>query len=367
VRRRLPLDPRAIGVFVVVAIVTLVANASVFLQPDPADFRSFYLAARAVYRHLDPYDPVVLLDLNRRQPAYPYLYSPLLASIAIPLTRLELLTAFRLWSAGSIAAFGLVAALTVATRSIAAVRVAAQRPLVGLLAILVVGAALGSSNMIHSGQVNSFVLVPLVASFVLARRRPGLAGGCLAVAGLLKTSPVIVVFLFVAERRWRALLAAAVTALGIAGLTTLRVGVRGWERFFDFVDRTSRLEPIVGLFAYSAPPNFSLVGVVTRLTHDDLVTSRMIAGGVSLALLAPILVLAARRRDVERGRAGLVLSILVVMVVSSPLAYVHHVIYVLPGVVWLLLLGLGLETPSLGALNLAALLGLWLVGLLARA
>ena len=117
--------------------------------------------------------------------------------------------------------------------------------------------------------------------------------------------------------------------------------------------------------------------------------TRIGAGVLSLAAIVPVALTAWRHPN----RDGVVLAALVVMVLSSPLAYVHHVVYVFPAAAALLLdaatrdrfaradalvlatavagvdfgaLGMAAGHGGFGAINAAALATLYVLGLTDR-
>jgi hypothetical protein len=314
---------------------------------------------------LNPYDVTQLPRFANNERVWPYLYSPLAAVLLVPLTHWKLLSALRLWTYASASAFGLASAIATHRTRLPALQAIAFAVLLGI--------ALNVRNVLEMGQINTIVLVPITLAIALRERRPLAAGACIAVAGLLKSSPFFLLVVFVAERRWRMLAAAAVTTLAVAALPLPFAGIETWRHYFEMGQRVSRLEPIPGLFPFDAPWSFSLVGVMMRAG------ARFAAPALTIALAIPIAFAA------WRGRTGVFLSALSLMVLSAPLAYVHHVIYVFPGallafcdaaarkrtvfaVTLLVVAGIaGIDFPAQGeaARNFAALLALYALGFLA--
>jgi len=325
---------RSVAVVITVALLTAVGAFTAFASLNPRDFRSFYLAAAALRHGLDPHDLATLQSLDHGAPAYPYLYSPILALLCAPLTAFDILTAYRVWTVGSIGAFAVAAALAVARGSVATMRIGRLGTTVCILAVLVAAGALDVRSSVHMGQVNTFVIVPLTASIILARRRPYAAGVCLALAGLIKTSPFVLLVLFAAQRRWKAVGATLVTTIAGIVLTLPVIGTRPWTRFFGLLDRMSHLVPIEGLFAFNAAPNFSFIGMSSRMT-SDVASARLIGIVMTVLMTVPVVMVSVRGK--KHDAKGVLLATLVLMLLASPLTYVHHVIFLFPAVVWLLL------------------------------
>jgi hypothetical protein len=306
---------RSLFVFAAVwAVATLIAHGTVTTGP-PFDFRSFYTAAWCVREGLNPYDASQLSRFDNGEHVWPYLYSPFAALLVVPLTHWKMMPAFRFWTYVSAGAFGLTSAIATHRTRLPAIQAIA-------FAVLL-GAALNVRNVFDMGQINVIVLVPIMLAIALRERRPLAAGASIAVAGLLKSSPFFLLIVFAAERRWRMLAAAAATTLAVAALTLPFAGVATWEHFFEMGERVSRLEQIPGLFPFDAKWSFSLVGITMRAGAN----ARLVAPAITIMLTVPIALAA------WRGRAGVFLSALAVMILAAPLAYVHHIIYLFPGAI----------------------------------
>lgn len=304
---------RSAFVFLAVWAVAIIIAHGPLTTGSPADLTSFYVAAQCVRHGLDPY---TINNFAQFQPTkvWPYLYSPLLAVLLVPMTFSKLAPAFRFWTLLSSGAFGFTSAVSTHRLRLPAMH--------AIVFSVLVGVALNLRNVFDLGQINTMVLVFITLAFVLRERRPVLAGACLAVAGVLKSSPFYLIVLVVAERRWKMLGAVLGTATLVSALTVPIAGVHTWQAFIEMGRHASKLETIPGLFPFDVPWSFSFVAMLMRAGLD----ARIFAPVLTLALTIPIAVAA------WRGRRGIFLSALVVMVLSAPLAYTHHVIYVFPGV-----------------------------------
>lgn len=183
------------------------------------DFLNFWMYGRAAW---EP-DPGRYYDLATywaatapvTGPGYPpqlWSYPPSVMLLAAPFGALPYMVALAIWTAIGIAAF--VLALRLWTRD--------PRYLLPLL--LAPPAIFG----LVSGQFAFLVTAAILAVLRWRQSRPLLAG---LILGLMTVKPQIGLFfplLLLATRSWKVILAAAATALAVAGLTALFWGVEVW-------------------------------------------------------------------------------------------------------------------------------------------
>ena len=296
------------------------------------DLRSFWGAAAAAKRGASPYDFAVLQQVARDAnlppgDLFPYLYPPFFAYGFSWLAGLSFAATQALWAWLSAVAFG--ASVWLATR---AARIAIAEP-TSPLPLFVLGAlltfALPLRNNIDIGQVNALVLVlicgALLASFT---GRSFLAGCLLAFAAAIKVTPIVLALPWLVERRYRAL-AGVAAGLAAAVLVTLPFGgASAWPEFVSRLPGMSHGAHIEGLFEPKIVFNFSLAGFYARLV-DSAAAVRVASVVTILTLVAVPLVLAVRAHPETRFER-LLLPLSVVMIVASPYAYVHHLIYLMP-------------------------------------
>ena len=297
------------------------------------DFQSFYGAAEAVKRDLDPYDAHVIDAIAResdlRGPIYPYLYSPFVAYGMSWLADVRHDLAQTLWSYMSIVAYGL--------SSMFAMRCAVTKQAAGWLVVItaLLAFALPLRGNINIGQINALVLALICAALWLAHSdRPFSAGFTLAFAVVIKIMPLVLALPWLLERRLRALVGLA-AGLVAAFLITLPFGGAGaWLEFARRLPTMSHGSTIPGLFPAKTHWSFSLASFYARL-FDSPSAVRIASIATIIALVAGI-AFVARRKSTEH----VLLPLSVVMIVASPLAYTHHVIYLLPGLLLALHLAL---------------------------
>src|SRR5690606_15824717 len=110
-------------------------------------------------------------------------------------------------------------------------------------------------------------------------------------------------------------------------------GVAPWRQYMDFTLAYGFKHDIPDLFPAATIFNFSPLGELARLLNRDLATVVAIGIAVGASLIA--LVLAVRARGSHQERMSLCL-IPIVMLLASPLTYLHHILYLSISVaIWL--------------------------------
>ncbi len=309
-------------------------------QAVAIDFKSFYAAAVAARRGLDVYDVEVLESIATEMrlphdPMFPYLYPPFFAHTFSWLARLRPNVAQQVWSSIAVVSYGLAATFAVvavrrATQGslAAARRVAVPTVLIALIAFL--AWALNLRKSLAMGQVNPLVLAFICAALALSVARKDTAAGlALAVAAGIKVTPILLAIPWVIERRFRAL---AGLAAGLAALVLISLPFGAAPAWFEFLRRLPRMShgaKIPGLFDPGTVQNFSVAGFYARLFGHDTAAIKTASAITLLLLLGGALALGGRSPSPSRSLRRL-LPLLVTMIVASPFAYVHHVLYLFP-------------------------------------
>jgi alpha-1,2-mannosyltransferase len=325
------------------------------------DLPSFYLAATTTFSQgASPYDYPTLRDQGPtvNQHVFPFLYPP---TSLLPLYPLRFLT------------YGQAKVVTLAANHLLVLAV------VVLLARLVpfrshdlglfVGAFLVASDPIvqtlaHSQTNLALLALLLLAWWALRANRAMLAGTSLALAILIKPTPVVLLVYLIARRAWRAL-AIVIGVLAVALFVSVLVLPDGvWGEWISKVRPTLGygLQP-TGLFSPACNFNQSLNGFVARLFLDASclptlesvpLEGRLVAYALAAAVLGASVLVAWR----AAGQAALDLGFclfLLAMFLTATLAWEHHLVFALPAVV--LLLQRQHETGTHSAALLAAVLG----------
>lgn len=273
---------------------------------------------------------------------------PTMALMAVPLAGLEPQPARALWLFGSVAAFMAGIAALVGYRS-------RQNYFLSIPVLLLMMLAPAVFTNIRVGQGYLFVCALFAAAAVLLLRgRDRLAGVCLGLLLVLKTSGVALVLVLIARRRWVALAAAALTAGLLAIAITPFIDARMWIEYPShvraYVDRpassVTAYQTTLSLFRHLcvADPRWNPAPAADCAPVAFMVPSVLIAAATAITLL-----LARRSRRTEPWvAAATILSVLSLPAVAEP----HFVLMAIP----LALLRLSVfETVLIGALLIVPL------------
>jgi hypothetical protein len=295
-RNKLVLLSSAVGAVAVAAFVVRVCAA--VTGGVGGDFAIYLNAADQLRLGL----PIYPTEIDIAQNGWPYVYSPLLAQLLMPLGSAA--TAWPLWTALSFACWaGSVGTLLWELRARLWQPIPAEwRP------VLLVGCVVWPSVILDLwlGQTQLLLLALLTAAWWCLRRdRKSSAGVLLGVAIALKPLPLVAVVVLFAARQFRAALVAGVIA---ALLTIVSFSFAGWDQAWVYLLQTA---PAFDRFWATNPNNRSLTTtlqflVETRLPEftsylfaaalvavaasvawwGRLSSSRALTLGVTLALLA---------------------------------------------------------------------------------
>jgi alpha-1,2-mannosyltransferase len=183
---------------------------------------------------------------------------------------------------------------------------------------------------------------PLVLLFIsLAVRahllgRSALAGFWLAPAVMIKMSPAVLLLFFVLRGKQRALLTCLACLAGMA-LASVALGAGpNWLSFVHHAPERTYGATIPGLFPADNVWNFAPAGWLARLLPEHAswipkLSLLVFAGACSVTVW-----LSLRARSPASDCLALA-SLFPVVLLASPLTYLHHVVYVMPAlVIWLL-------------------------------
>ncbi len=333
------IPPRAFALLIFTLVVFFASHGQLLRSGGvKLDYTSFYTAGQVAAEGGNFYEVNLLRERGSangvKRPVLPYLYPPLLAQIHEPLSAMPIKKAQRVWtwlSVGALIAAAYVSFLWVAYRSRRRFG-SDDRALtvVGGLSVLLL-MSLPLANNLALGQVNPFVLLCLALAFYFEFRWGGLvlAGFFVAAAAMLKATPVIFLLYFALRNKRRALVG---FGIGIVVLGSLSWGLGGWEpwaHFIEFLPRVRYGAAIPGLFDPSAASNFSIAGFASRALDDTAAIPAFTYG--ALGLLALLAAFVTRRAKAGTDESLLLTPFLVLMVVASPYAYLHHLVYILPG------------------------------------
>jgi len=283
-----------------------------------ADFKIYYEAYLEAVEGGNPYEPYDVGDS--------FIYHPfaltLVSLFAWPDNTFS--AALRGWVAGSLIAWIVAIGLTlrVLARHRASEKLSPAHKVWGSFLFL---AFAPFWETLQIGQINAFVVLALCAVFDFAERGRQYAAGCaLALALVLKSSPVVLLLYFVVNRHYRAIVA---TVAGVVVLSVVAALQFTPQLLWDF----AAITPLLGREIHPTPYNQSLLSLAFRVLEAggfpaaSWVPALVVAHKALFALLLGLLVLAALMSP-PRGdqRLALFLAMLTLTVFFSPLVWYHH-------------------------------------------
>jgi alpha-1,2-mannosyltransferase len=191
-------------------------------------------------------------------------------------------------------------------------------------------------NNILMGQVNLLVLAFLAFGLIAYfNGNPVIAGALIAPAVMIKVTPVLLLLFFSARRSFRTVCSCCAGILGLFAISLVFGDLHSWRDYISILPERGYGKDIPFLFPASAIFNFSPAGHFSRIMPGDSRT-------VSIFALVTVLVATALATGFSYLAAGkrqeaLALALYFpVVLIASPLTYVHHVIFLIPaGAVWL--------------------------------
>ena len=296
------------------------------------DFALDYVSAKAVIDGRDPYTPIHDLVRDYLHPPARILndvlpganwHTPFKLLLTLPLALLPYQAAGVVWLLLSSAAY--IAAAMLFAKGLGWRRSTGVVIGIGSLIVPVV------QKDLSTGNLNGELLLLLVAAWYLARQgRDAWAGASIGLAVALKVFPGLMLIPFVVARRWRAVRAAVVSAVGLTAVGLLGLGP---SKAIGYVKAGAGSQG----FKYwdASPANVGWWGMATRwlspngwVPHANLET---LALAIASAGVIVFLVLAVR------PRAGLCRdefwSTAPLMLLVWPIVWDHYLVLVLPWVV----------------------------------
>jgi alpha-1,2-mannosyltransferase len=244
-----------------------------------------------------------------------------------PLTVIPVKAAHLIWGLVNVVALYAVVHLSLR----AALRTAPARTVI--LASLILLTPVFWLDPVHRtlmyGQVNlvlaALVLADLTGSLTL-RGRQLPRGVLVGIASAIKLTPLVFVLYLLVTRRWRAAgVALAAFAACCAVAAALSPGA-SWLYWSRYVFSTSRVGPVYYI------TNQSLHAVVDRAAHA--IASPALVMLLSAAVLAGGLALAAWAFRASSDLLGVLVSAATGLLVS-PVTWDHHMVWIVPAIIWL--------------------------------
>ena len=165
----------------------------------------------------------------------------------------------------------------------------------------------------------------LMISFNYEEKNPILAGFCFAFACMIKMSPLLLVLYFVFRKSWKFLFYSFIVFILLFIFTVLVGELKQWESFFQIVSDISDRDRIIrGLFPVGIPGNFSLKAYLYRTFPADFSNLDWIVIGIVFVLILYTILEFSRNSFLDR--------LLFIMYISSPIAWLHHMVFLYPNI-----------------------------------
>ena len=307
------------------------------------DFQSYYYAAAAYVQQSDIYNSANLFALaeDAQQRIYPYLYPPTLAFYFQGLSTFTAVQASAIFLAVShlISIAIMLISLKLSLHQLQ--YNSAQPPITfnKCAYLLVILACLSAPfhNNLQIGQINLWVLFNILLCFYASEvaKKPALGGFFLAIATVIKITPIGLLVYFLFKRRFKLALSFIVSLLLInLPLLLDDFGRQMWLNFFQHTQATLS-GSVKGLSDIIDIQNFALFEVCQRI-----IANKTISHVTALSIMAAMgIALAAFSFKLRHSPQTLLLLLpyLIVMLIVSPVLYTHHLIYLFPGIMLLLL------------------------------
>jgi alpha-1,2-mannosyltransferase len=188
------------------------------------------------------------------------------------------------------------------------------------------------------GQVNIVVLASIMLSIHSYHCKKSYlsAGLLLSPAVMIKAIPLLLIPLFTGREKTKAIIGLCFGITTLAAVSYIIDGSDSWQNYCRFLITPASKSAIFTHLDISAIWNFSIAAFFSRITNGNSALAIFLSVIADLALYAVILYHSFRYGN-EKNRLLLLLPFLISMIIMSPITYLHHIIYIFPGVLYTLL------------------------------
>lgn len=174
------------------------------------------------------------------------------------------------------------------------------------------------------GQVNVFLV--LGAMVAVRSARWWVSGGIVGVLAGIKLTPAVTGLYFLAQRRWWAAVFSAVAFAATVAASYLAIGPQASDYFSSKFGDADRIGPVGSAW------NQSLRGALSRIAGHDVGSGGLWLVAVAASAVLALLAWRALGRD---DRLGTLVLVQLFGLLVSPISWVHHWVWVLPMLIWL--------------------------------
>ena len=309
---------------IISSIISVCFLAGVISQVNPVDFYVYHYASASAFAGENIYAGNVQ-GPNMPAEGLPFTYTPFAALLFLPLNIFSAKIAYLLWAVASALVMGVV------LRKLLPLEHRNQPLTIGILGFVASCSIVMASHIIF-GQVNVFLMALVLLDIGRPSENRFLSpiprGMLVGIAAAVKLTPALFIIYFIISRQRQAAIAstlAAITATILAGLVYPRMSIDfATGVLWNLSDRVS----LDGFFSTSG--NNSIQGALAAV--GDWTTTL----AVGLTLIVAAFGLYAATHIFRRGghlQAAIVVGLTACMV--SPVSWMHHWVYLLPGLVLL--------------------------------
>jgi Glycosyltransferase family 87 len=176
---------------------------------------------------------------------------------------------------------------------------------------------------LHIGQNNTFVVLCLLLTLYYNQKRPFIAGAALAIAIVLKTSPILLLAWLLVMQKYRALFWAVVLLAGLSGLALLQFSSEVYVQYWQTLPRLgAELHPdtynqSILSVVYQTFPYFAEHALDSTLVLVYRAAAALVSGGLLLVGFIDY-------RKTGTINIWVYAGIISALVIFSPLVWYHH-------------------------------------------
>lgn len=316
-------SPR-IGALLVAALVLYVALGIyaeywlAVIQPHPwaDDFNIYYRALESAQAGASPYLPYII--------GVSFVYHPFALTLVSVVGVLGRVPASLVWAALNTSGYALSAWL--GWRLLEGPSMQRAR---WLAVLVLIGAFAPFWEMVHIGQINGIVLACLLLALHWAEtERPIPAGIALALAIVLKSSPLVLLLYFLVTRRWQVVISALVAFAGLSLIAWAQFGTQVVADYFAVLGRLGA-ETHPDFYNHSLTALAMRIAAARGIAAPEAALASIHRLGLTLLIGAALGIGLTLPRADRRGRVWLFGLLLALMTVASPLVWYHHNVFLL--------------------------------------
>ena len=322
-------------------VIISILLAVFFFQAIPSanqwdrDSPSFYTAAKGITKKINIYDWEEFQALadsifGRSEIVYPYLYSPVLAQLFIPLTFLDYPDYFLFLFIFNVLLTFL--SILLIYRLLELKEEETQLPLVFLFLIMLGNIPLLTT--IDYGQINILVFNMILLSMVLLKSdKKFISSLLLCFAIFFKIYPALFLVLFLFEKKYRYILYSIINFTIILLLSIILFSPNCWSRFINMLlnDFISGEKSNVFFDFGARINNYSLNGFLSQLFTKNGISRAYVLPAIIVFLTIMFFLFKSKIKElIKRKSLNLNISLILILILAlSTISWVHHYVIII--------------------------------------